>query len=146
MAKTAKQVEGDVRQLLQDSPLCSMISGSVYRNGLRPRDSRQEDAVVIFSTGLPSQIETGVVIVNIYVPDIDPYGNGVLVEDGQRVEQLETLSQEWVDNLTVADSCYRFRLQQTIYTDSEPEIGQHVIVIRLLYEYFGEGAETEEND
>lgn len=138
MAKTATQVEGDIRRLLQDSTLYTMISGEVYRNGLRPRDSRKEDAVVIFSTGVPSQIETGVVIVNLYVPDIDPYGDGVLVENGQRVEELESLAQEWVDSLTAEVSCYRFRLQQTIYTDSEPEIGQHVIVIRLLYEYFGD--------
>lgn len=138
MAKTATQVEGDVRRLLQDSTLYTMISGEVYRNGLRPRDSQKEDAVVIFSTGLPTQIQSGVVIVNLYVPDIDPYGDGVFVRDGNRVERLEALSQEWVDSLTAEVSCYRFRLQQTIYTESEPEIHQHVIVIRLVYDYFGD--------
>lgn len=138
MAKTAKQVESDVRKLLQDSTLYTMISGEVYRNGLRPRDSQKEDAVVIFSTGLSNQIQTGVVIVNLYVPDIDPYGNGVLVENGSRVERLEQLAQEWVDSLTAEVSCYRFRQQQTIYTEAETDISQHVIVIRLSYEYFGD--------
>lgn len=138
MAKTAKQVEGDVRQMLLDSTLYTMISGEVYRNGLRPRDSQKEDAVVIFSTGIPNQIQTGVVIVNLFVPDIDPYGDGVFVEDGQRVERLEALAQEWVDSLTAEVSCYRFALQQTIYTEAETDIRQHVIVIRLVYEYFGD--------
>ena len=100
MAKTGKQVQGDVYQLLKDSTLYTMISGDVYRNGYRPRDSRLEDAVVIFTAGLPNQIQTGVVTVNIFVPDIDPYDNGVFVEDGQRTEALERLAAEWVYSLT----------------------------------------------
>ena len=142
MAKTSKQVESDIRKLIQDSTLYTMISGEVYRNGLRPRDSQKEDAVVIFSSGLPNQIQTGVVIINLFVPDIDPYGDGVFVEDGKRVERLEQLAQEWVDSLTAEVSCYRFRQQQTIYTDEEADIHQHVIVIRLAYEFFGDDCEA----
>ena len=105
MAKTGKQVQGDVYRLLKDSTLYAMISGDVYRNGMRPRDSRLEDAVVTFTTGFPDQIQTGVVTVNIFVPDVDPYENGVLVEDGERTEQLECLAQEWADSLTAEVSC-----------------------------------------
>lgn len=138
MAKTSKQVQGDIYQLLKDSTLYTMISGEVYRQGYRPRDSRKEDAVVIFTTGLPDQIQTGVVTVNIYVPDIDPYQNGVLVEDGERTESIERLAQQWVDGLTTDRSCYKFKLQQTIYTEEEPDIRQHFIVVKLKYEYFGD--------
>ena len=93
MAKTGKQVQGDVYQMLKDSALCSMISGAVYRGGYRPRDSHKEDVVVIFTAGIPDQIQTGVVTVNIFVPDIDPYDNGVLVEDGERTAELERYAQ-----------------------------------------------------
>ena len=93
MAKTSKQVQGDVYKLLRDSTLYTMISGEVYRSGMRPRDSRLEDAVVIFTAGLPTQIQTGIVTVNIFVPDIDPYDNGVLVEDSERTEEVERLAQ-----------------------------------------------------
>lgn len=120
-----------------ESALAEEISGSVYRNGYRPRDSRLEDAVVTFTAGLPDQIETGVVTVNIYVPDIDPDDNGTWVEDGCRTEELETLAQQWADSLTAARSNYRFSLQQTIYTETEPEINQHFVVIKLKYQYFG---------
>lgn len=137
MAKTGKQVQGDIYRLFKGSTLYTMISGDVYRNGYRPRDSRLEDAVVTFTAGLPDQIQTGVVTVNIYVPDIDPYDNGVFVEDGQRTEELERLAQAWVDSLTVAVSCYKFKLMQTIYTEEEAEINQHFIVVKLAYEYFG---------
>ena len=97
MAKTSKQIKGDVYRLLQDSVLSGMISGEVYRSGYRPRDSNREDAVVIFTTGLPDEVQTGVVTVNIYVPDTDLYGNGVLVEDGQRTEEIERLANDWVN-------------------------------------------------
>lgn len=136
MAKTGKQVQGDIYQLLKGSTICSMISGDVYRNGYRPRNSSLEDAVVTFTAGLPDQIQTGVVTVNIYVPDIDPYDNGVFVEDGQRTEELERLAAEWVDSLTAAVSCYAFKLQQTIYTEEEAEINQHFVVVKLGYKYF----------
>ena len=137
MVKTGKQVQGDIYRLFKGSTLYTMISGDVYRNGYRPRDSRLEDAVVTFTAGLPDQIQTGVVTVNICVPDIDPYDNGVFVEDGQRTEELERLAQAWVDSLTVAVSCYKFKLMQTIYTEEEAEINQHFIVVKLAYEYFG---------
>lgn len=136
MAKTGKQVQGDIYRLFKGSTLYTMISGDVYRNGYRPRDSRLEDAIVTFTTGIPDQIQTGVVTVNIFVPDIDPYKNGVLVEDGRRTDELERLAQAWVDSLTAAVSCYKFKLMQTIYTEEEAEINQHFIVVKLGYEYF----------
>lgn len=118
MAKTSKQVQGDVYRLLKDSTLYSMISGEVYRQGYRPRDSRLEDAVVIFTAGLPDQIQTGVVTVHIYCPDIDPYGNGVLVEDGQRTEDLKPLRSVGLTvsrlrSLVISSSCSR-RSAQTM--------------------------------
>lgn len=136
MAKTAKQVQTDIIALLRGSELAAEISGEVYRNGLRPRDSRLEDAVVIFTTGLPDEIETGVVTVNIYVPDIDPYENGVLVEDGERTEKLEILAQDWVDSLLGSGTNYVFELRQTIYTEAEPDIKQHFVVVKLGYRLY----------
>ena len=138
MAKTGKQIQGDIRRMLAGSKLAEEVSGGIYRNGYRPRDSRKEDIIVTFTTGIPDQIETGVVTVNIYVPDIDPCGNGIFVEDGRRTEQLEALAQQWADSLTAAKSPYLFRLRQTIYTEEAPEISQHFIVVRLGFRCFGD--------
>ena len=138
MAKTGKQIQGDIYRFLKDSTLAEQISGEVYRSGIRPRDSQQEDAVVTFTAGLPDQIQTGVVTINIYVPDIDFDDNGTWVEDGARTEEMESLAQAWVDSLTAAVSNYKFRLQQAIYTEAEPTINQHFTVVKLMYEYFGE--------
>jgi len=130
MAKTGKQIQGDIYRLLRDSTLYTKLTGEVYRNGYRPRDSRKEDAIVTFTTGLADEIQTGVVTVNIYVPDIDPYQNGTWVEDGKRTEEIEHLAQAWVESLSCEISCYKFKLQQTIYTEEEAEINQHFVVVK----------------
>lgn len=137
MAKTGKQIQGDVYKLLQNSTLSTLVSGEVYRRGYRPRDSKLEDIVVAFTGGFADEIQEGVVTVNIFVPDIDPYDNGLLVEDGQRTEELEGLAKQWVESLTLNRSCYKFRLSQTIYTEEEPSINQHYVVVKLAYKYYG---------
>ena len=140
MAKTAKQVQTDIIKLLEGSVLAEGVNGEIYRatpgSSLRPRDSRKEDIEVIFTTGLPNQIQTGVVTLRIWVPDFDPYANGVMEEDGERVAEVEALAQRWVDSLTTDRSNYWFSLQQTINTETEPEIAQHFVSVRLAYKYF----------
>lgn len=136
MVKTSKQIQGDVYRLLKDSPLADMLSGDVYREGTRPRDSDKEDAVVIFTAGRTDQIQTGVVTLNIYVPDIAPYFNGVHVENTARCEAIEAAAQKWVESLTAEVSCYKFELRETIHTTEAKEINQHFIVVRLGYKYF----------
>lgn len=139
MAKTGKQVQTDIRRMLLGSALAKAVSGSVYRNGYRPRDSRMEDIIVTFTAGLAEQIQTGVVTVCIYIPDIDPGANGTWVEDGCRAETLEAAAQAWADSLTTkVAGGYKFRLQQTIYTEAAEDIRQHFVVVKLAYEYFGE--------
>lgn len=142
MAKTSRQVQGDIYRMLRQSPLAKAISGGVYRQGMRPRDSRKEDAVVIFTSGLTGQVQTGVVTLNVFVPDTDPWGNGTAVEDAERTEQIERIAQQWVDSLTAATSCYLFSLQQAITTDAAEEIQQHFVVVRLKYKFFGADSDT----
>lgn len=133
---TSKRVQGDIYNMLRESDLATFINGGVYREGMRPRDSRKEDAVVIFTTGLSEQIQTGVVTVDIYVSDRATGENGVFEEDGQRCEEIETAAVAWVNTLTAGRSNYLFRLQQTIYTEREPETNEHFIVVKLVYKYY----------
>lgn len=136
MTKTSRQVQGDIYQFLKDSTLSTMISGRVYRNGMRPRDSKTEDAVVTFVTGTVADIQSGVVVVNIYVKDIDPFCNGVLVEDSRRTEEIEVAADQWVKSLTCARSDYKFQLAATIQTYEEPAVHQHFVSVRLRYDYW----------
>lgn len=138
MAKTGKQIQGDFYRLLRGSAIASSISGSVYRNGYRPRDSRKEDVIVSFTAGLPEQFQSGVMTVNIYVPDIDPNKDGIMMENGQRTEELEALAKEWIEDLCISQTEYDITLHQTIYTDEASEISQHFVVVKLRYQSLDE--------
>jgi len=128
--KTGSQVQDDVFQLIRNSDLASSVNGSVYKDGYRPRDSEKEDIVVIFTTGLADEIQTGVVTINIYVPDVDPYANGVFVKDGLRCSILEEAADSWLDSI---QSDYRFTLNNTIHTTADEDINQHFVVVKLNY-------------
>jgi len=134
MKKTGKQVQTDIIALLKNSELADAVNGEIYRFGYRPRDSKAEDIIVFFTTGFTEQIQTGIVTLNIYVPDIENPNNGVLLEDGRRCEELEIASCNWVESLTAGRSDYKFSLQQTIYTETEQEINQHFVVVKLRYD------------
>lgn len=132
---TAHKVQTDIMALLADSELCAELSGEVYRNGYRPRDSRLEDIVVTFVAGTPAQVERGAVTLNIFVPDITPYNNGVYVEDGQRTSHIEVLADRWVQSLTTSRANYKFKLLRTISTDNDEAIHQHFVVVQLEYQF-----------
>lgn len=142
MAKTAKQVQTDIIKLLEGSILAEGVNGAIYRatpeNSYRPRDSRREDIEVIHTSGIPDQRQTGVVTIRVWVPDIDPYGNGVLVEDGARTEEIEALVARWAETLTETQQKpdYLFGLQQTICTEADPDIAQHFVAVRLKYSIY----------
>jgi hypothetical protein len=136
MMKTAKQIQGDIIGLLRGSHLANAVNGEVYRFGYRPRDSSKEDIIVVFTTGVPDQIQTGIVTLNIYVPDVEDEatGDGSMLENGRRCEALEVAACEWAESLTADKSDYRFSLQHTVYTEEEPDIKQHFVAVKLKYE------------
>lgn len=132
---TAHKVQSDIMALLAGSELCAEVSGKVYRAGYRPRDSRLEDIIVTFVTGTPLQVERGAVTLNIYVPDITPYNDGIYVEDGHRTSLIEEFADRWVQSLTTSRANYKFTLLRTISTDNDEAIHQHFVVVQLEYRY-----------
>lgn len=135
---TAKEIQTFFFDLIKASPIATAVNGSVYRHGLRPRDSKLEDITVSFVSGLTNQIQTGVIAVCIYVPDIDPYGNGVYVEDGSRTATLERIAQNWIDSHPAGTSDYYLSLQDTIATIEDEQIHQHFVSIMIHYDLFNE--------
>lgn len=140
MAKTAAEIQSDIIALLKGSSLQAGVTGKVYRgdpdDSFRPRGSQKEDIVVIFKTGETEQIEAGYVTLNIYVPDVDVYGDGVLGKS-RRTAEIERLAADWVESLTCDKSNYRLKTSGTIRTQNLPEIHQHFVVVNLYYEYYG---------
>jgi hypothetical protein len=133
MTKTGQQIEDDIYELLNSGPLPSIVNGTVYKFGMRPKDSKLEDAIVRFVTGLDGEIQEGVVVVNIYVLDFDAYQDGIMRKDITRCTELEIAAREWVKSLTTAISNYKFKLAKTIYTEEEPELKQHFVSVKLKF-------------
>jgi hypothetical protein len=130
--KTGHQVQTDVFSMLKGSALVGGLSGGLYRQGLRPRDSKVEDCIVIFTTADAEQVQEGVVTINVYVPDIYPYANSVPVENVQRCEAIEGLLQEWVEE-HAATTDYYFSLKSAVHTQRDEEIHQSFVVARLSF-------------
>lgn len=93
MKKTAKQIERDV---FMDAKgvLSGRIKGAVYRKGMRPKDSRKEDAIVYFLSGAGSQFQEGEVGVNVYVPYAIISSKSNPVPDIGRIDEIEALMYE----------------------------------------------------
>lgn len=145
MTKTAEMVIDDVYQLLKGdtsnvtdntdeaNEAIFRISGGVYKDECRPVDSKSEDIVVAFTTSTAGQIQDGIVTVNIYVPDIDPYNDGTLIKNGARIAELESAASEWVKTLNTKQDDYRFTLYNAIHSNNDTDIHQHFVVIQLRF-------------
>lgn len=134
MAKTEKDIQTDFYTLLKGSDLVAMVNGIVYRDGFRPRDSKKEDIVIIYSAGEDDgEIQSGIVTLNIYVPDILPYKNGTMVENAARTAKIERAAQEWYESIRGVMPEYIFRLYNTIHTTADEDINQHFVVVQVKY-------------
>ena len=73
---SSTDIEQVVYDLLKGSGLESAISGKIYKSEMRPFNSTNEDVVITFLSGLISQVQAGIVVINTYVPDtlIDGHG------------------------------------------------------------------------
>ena len=128
MTKGASQIESDFYLKLKPS-LKKIIKGEVYRNGMRPINSKKEDAVVTYKSGLYGQFQDGEIMLNIYVPDRSY--NKEYVKDYDRCMEIENKAIEIVSKLT--DGEYLISLIETPITIQEEAISQHYVNIRLKY-------------
>ena len=132
MEKTEKQIEKDVFRIVRDSELKAVIGGSVYRDGMRPKNAMTEDIVVKFLTGLDGQEQSGIVLVHIYVPNIkSPSGDGELVPNITRIDLLEEKANSLLSSLE--DTEYLFEKDGTPRSYPAEGIEQHFINVRLKY-------------
>ena len=134
MNYTAQQLEDHLYALVKAYDWG--VSGEVYHGGMRPRDSRLENIIVSYVSGLAGEVQSAILYVNIYVPDIDPYANGVLVQDMGRTAALEGKAQEFAATLT--DSQFKWELYGNIHTTEAIDIKQHAVVIPLQVYYCAE--------
>jgi hypothetical protein len=137
MNRTAKQIQQDFYRLLRTSNLAAEVTGDVYigsdYGSNRPHGSQLEDIIVINPASDAEEIQSGIITINIYVPDIaTPASNG-LVENQSRCAELEIAANVWLDEI-VGTTEYRLRLAQAVSTNYHAEINQHFVVLKIRFD------------
>ena len=129
MAKTETQIERDF-YMIAKTHLGSVIRGTVYRRGQRPDNAKTEDCIAKFLGGVDEQIQTGTVVLNIYVPYIS-YQDGRKGEDLTRIAELE----EAVNDILaeIEDTDYDIKTETTPQSYEMDEIEQSIIAVRLRF-------------
>ena len=132
MKKTGSEVENDITGIIASSALKTAIGGNIYKEGQRPLNSKDEDIVISFLTGQDGQKQTGVVNVNIYVPNIkSDRRTGELVKHTSRIRQLEIIANQVVGSIVNTE--YDFSLGAMIQSFMAEGIDQHFINVKLKF-------------
>lgn len=128
--KTESQIERDFFTFIK-SALGTVIRGDVYRSEMRPANAVTEDAVVKFLAGTDTQIQSGIVLLHVYVPDI-AWTDGRNVADKTRIGEIEESIIDFVRNND--DTEYLIETDGTPYSTLNVEIEQHLVVARLKFQ------------
>lgn len=127
MIKSDLHIEQDIYNLLKGE-LKSMISGEVYKEGMRPIDAQTEDAVISVSDVSAEQIQLGHVQINVYVPNIvDMPNKERMTELSERHEKLCEL----INELTTDE--YHFYLSRAARCFEVPDINQHFVNFEIEF-------------
>lgn len=134
MRKTAGAVLDDVCELILCSSIPSFISGEVYKNN-RPTNSRNEDCVVKFKTGLDNKVQdgntqSGALSINIYVPFINN-NTGVKIPNLSRISEIEMFIEPIVRSWTSGE--YLFSIGDMIQSFEDNTIEQSFIYVDLRF-------------
>lgn len=129
MAKTEIQIERDFYQIVKSS-LGNIIRGEVYRRGMRPDNAKTEDCIAKFLGGINEQVQTGTIVVNIYVPYI-PYKDGRRGEDLTRIGELQEQINATLSEIDSTD--YDIKPETTPQSYQMDDIEQTIIAVRLKF-------------
>lgn len=128
--KTAEDVEGDIYTAVSKY-LKGRIDGEAYRRGARPTNrGDKEDAVVSFLSGLDGQVQTGVVVVNVYVPN-ERKGDHYSVKNVARSTAVARTLLNMLKETRI--SGYDLRTERTVQT--EEDNGATRVTLRIKYKY-----------
>ena len=128
--KTAEEVESDIYTAVKEY-LKGHIGGYSYRRDTRPTNrGDKEDAVVSFLSGLDGQVQTGVVVVNVYVPH-EVNGDTYRVKNVARSTEVARILLNMLKETKI--SGYDLRTERTVQT--EEDNGATRVTLRIKYKY-----------
>lgn len=131
MKKGKAQIEQDIFDALTGF-FSDAVGGGLYMSDTRPRDSREEDAVIVAGAPSGEQWQRGRIRILVFVQDIDNR-TGSPVKDIARIQQLEAMAEPIIDTLHEALPEYSFELLTAPDHGQVPEMTEHFVDIHLQY-------------
>lgn len=136
MRKTWSMIEQDFYEALNHTELASTIKGQVYKFGMRPKSSKQEDTVLKVSALDAKQLQSGTVSVITY---IQPYGtsdDGWIYPDKDRIAEIEKLTNQLPEELMHLMPCYNgIKLFDGVGNYEERETEEFFVSVKIKFDY-----------
>lgn len=129
MIKTQIDIERDFFGMITQA-VGRDLRGKVYRAEMRPDNARTEDAVVKLLAARDDQIQTGTVILNVYIPDITLAG-GRSVANTERIATIERLIVDYIDGGPSSE--YHLETDGSPMAIAIEGTAQHVVTARINY-------------
>ena len=126
-ARIERELHGALKEFLS-----SVVHGGFYKNGERPFNSREEDAVLSIASASPDQIQEGRARLNIFIPDV--YNEAGLPEPYKdRIEEVSELSEAIIGVLNGSFYEYDFKLERSASVTQCSNIQQHAVTIEISF-------------
>lgn len=136
MIKTESQIEQDFYDAIKGTELQKSVTGKVYKFGLRPFGSTDEDIVIKVTTANAEQMQEGVVTILTYCNNIDGIEVGRMVPNKKRLAELEVLNLCALEELKQRMPNYVYlRLENAVGSRSDFELKQSFISMRIKFKF-----------
>lgn len=126
--KTEAEILDDISRYIA-STMKEQITGDVYTDK-RPTNSAKEDIFVHVLATLPAQIQTALINVRIYVPNLQRQTDSV--RDKKRIRELSRLAMNVLSS-HIQNGWYIVMEEQSV--EESIDNRQHVIINRIYYRY-----------
>lgn len=135
MYKTQQDIEDDFFTALKDTELVHSVSGKLYKDGMRPEDSKLEDINLKVTTLDSEQYQAGVISIVVYCNGIDLYKSQV-VPPKQRIKELSSLLLNIRDELASTMKEYDdFKFFMSITNDFDTYTEQYFVSTKISFRY-----------
>lgn len=126
--KVEAEIERDFYAMLKKHNFANLLRGSIYRKDMRPPKSREEDAVVSFFAGYDSQVQTGYITIDVYVPRKNQK------IDLERITDLEIELNKFIHETDLGE--YRVEDGSSMRTYYNEDLNQDFIVSRIPFKRY----------
>lgn len=135
MYKTVQDIEDDFYNAIKQTSIVSSVSGELYKQGLRPVNSKLEDINLIVTTLDSEQYQNGIITLLVFCNGVDLYQSQT-VPDKARIKEVSSKLLLITDELKNLMPEYDgFYFAQGITNDWDVETEQYFVSAKIGFKY-----------